>query len=147
MKVILIKEVKKLGKVGDIVEISDGYARNFLFPRGLAKEASEGNVKELKKRKSAEEKKKNKEIKEATALADKINSFTIKLKTKGGEKGRLFGSITSKDISDALKAQYGIEIDKKKINLSSPIKQTGEVIVEVKIYPEITANLKVDVSI
>jgi len=147
MKVILIKEVKKLGKVGDIVEISDGYARNFLFPRGLAKEASEGNVKELKKRKSAEEKKKNKEIKEAKALADKINSFTIKLKTKGGEKGRLFGSITSKDISDALKAQYGIEIDKKKINLSSPIKQTGEVIVEVKIYPEITANLKVDVSI
>ncbi len=147
MKVILIKEVKKLGKVGDIVEISDGYARNFLFPRGLAKEASEGNVKDLKKRKAAEQKKKNKEIKEAEALAEKINSFTVKLKTKGGETGRLFGSITSKDISDALKDQYGIEIDKKKINLPSPIKQTGEVFVEVKVYPELTANLKVVVSI
>ena len=147
MKVILIKEVKKLGQVGDVVEISDGYARNFLFPRGLAKEASQGNMKELAKRKAAKEKKKNEEKKEAQELAKKISSFTVKLKTKGGETGRLFGSITSKDITDAVTEQYGIEIDKKKLNLTSPIKQTGEFIVEVKVYPEVTANLKVVVSI
>lgn len=147
MKVILIKEVKKLGQVGDVVEISDGYARNFLFPRGLAKEASHGNMKELTKRKAAEKKKKNEEKKEAEDLAEKINSFTVKLKTKGGETGRLFGSITSKDIADAVTEQYGIEIDKKKLNLTSPIKQTGEFIVEVKVYPEVTANLKVVITI
>lgn len=146
MKVILIKEVKKLGKVGDIIETSDGYARNYLFPRGLAKEATEGNLKDLGKKKAAEEKKKNEEKQEAQALAEKIGTFTVKIETKSGEGGRLFGSITSKDIADALSNQYGIEIDKKKINLPSAIKQTGEFVIDIKVYPEVTAKLKVEIT-
>lgn len=147
MKVILLKDVKKLGKIGDIIDASDGYARNYLFPRGLAKEASDGNLKELGKKKAAEEKKLSEEKQEAQELADKISEADVKIVTKGGEGGRLFGSITSKDISEALKEQHKIDIDKKKIQLSQPIKQTGSFVLDIKVYPEVVAKLKVEVSI
>lgn len=147
MKVILLKQVKKLGKAGDIIEASDGYARNYLIPKGLAKEASDGNLKELGKKKAAEEKKKSEERKEAESLAEKISKANIKIVSKSGEGGRLFGSITSKDIADAIKEQHKINIDKKKIQLSQPIKQAGSFVIDIKVYPEVVAQLKVEVSV
>lgn len=147
MKVILIKDVKTLGKAGDIVETSDGYARNYLFPRGLAKGASEGNVKELNIKKAAEKKRKDEEKEEARELVKRIEAIKVNIEAKGGENGRLFGSITSGDISEALERQHKMKIDKKKINLPSPIKQIGEYVIDVKVYPEITAKLKVEVTI
>lgn len=147
MKVILIKKVKKLGNPGDIIDASDGYARNYLIPKGLATEATDGNLKELKKKKAAAKKKKDEEIQEAKTLAEKISTYQVTIPTKGGENGRLFGSITSKDIAEALEKQYNVKIDKKKINLSAPIKQTGEFTIEIKVYPEITAKLKVKITV
>jgi len=147
MKVILLKDVKSVGKAGAVINASDGYARNFLFPRGLAKEATDGNMKEHNKKKASQEKHKAEELGEAQALAEKIGTFTVEIKTKGGEGGRLFGSITSKDIAEKVEKDFSIKIDKKKIVLESPIKEIGEVIVPIKIYPEVVAKLKVKVSI
>lgn len=147
MIVILTKDVKGTGKAGEVVKVSDGYARNMLIPRGLAKEATEGNVKSLEKQKKIMAEKQAAEKEKAKELAEKLESLSVEIVTKGGENGRLFGSITSKDISDALKDQHGITIDKKKIVLDTPIKETGEQIVKVKVYPEISADLKVKVSV
>lgn len=147
MKVILLKDVKKLGKVGDIINASDGYARNYLFPRNLAKEASDGNLKELDKKKAAEKKKRDEKKQAAKEQAENINDVNVKIVTKGGDGGRLFGSITSKDIAEALKDQHKIDIDKKKIQLSQPIKQIGSFVIDIKIYPEVVAQLKVEVTV
>ena len=146
MIVILLKDVKGTGKAGEVVKVNDGYARNMLIPRGLAKEATEGNVKNLEKQKKIMAEKQAADKEAAGELAEKIGALTVEIKTKGGEGGRLFGSITSKDISDALADQHGIKIDKKKIVLDSPIKEMGEKEVKIKVYPEITANLKVNVQ-
>lgn len=147
MIVILTKDVKGTGKAGEVVKVSDGYARNMLIPRGLAKEATDGNVRSLEKQKKIMAEKQAADKQAAEETAAKIGELTVDIVTKGGESGRLFGSITSKDISDALKEQHGISIDKKKIALDSPIKETGETTVKVKVYPEVTADLKVKVSI
>ncbi|MBB6218732.1 large subunit ribosomal protein L9 [Anaerosolibacter carboniphilus] len=146
MKVILLKDVKGMGKVGDVINASDGHARNYLIPRGLAKEATEGGMKVLEKQKAAEERKKQEELAEAKALADKISQLTVKLKGKAGDGGRLFGSITSKDIAEALEKQHKIKIDKRKMHLDNPIRELGAVFVEIKVYPEVTAKLKVEVA-
>lgn len=146
MKVILEKNVKSLGNAGDVVEVSDGYARNYLLPRGLAKPATEGNVKNLKKQKKAEEKKKQGEVERAEALAAKIGNSPVEIETKAGEGGRLFGSVTSKEIGEQLQKQHNIKIDKRKINLKEPIKSLGVTNVEVKVYPNITGTLKVHVK-
>lgn len=146
MKVILLKDVKGLGKKGAVVNASDGHARNFLIPRGLAKEATEGGIKVLKKQQAAEEKKKQGEIGEAKALADKISKLTVVLKGKAGDSGKLFGSITTKDIADGLAKQHKIKIDKRKIQLDNHIKELGATFVEVKVYPEISAKMKVEVT-
>ena len=129
MKVILLKDVKGSGKAGDIVKVSDGYARNMLIPKGLAKEATQGNIKTLEKQK------------------EKMETLTVDIVTKGGEGGRLFGSVTSKDIADALKEQHGIEVDKKKVVLDNPIKEVGVKEVTVKLFQEVSAKLKVNVSV
>jgi large subunit ribosomal protein L9 len=147
MIVILTKDVKGTGKAGEVVKVSDGYARNMLIPRGLAKEATEGNVKSLEKQKKIMAEKQAAEKEKASELAKKLETLSVDIVTKGGENGRLFGSITSKDISDALKEQHGINIDKKKIVLDAPIKETGEQTVKVKVYPEISADLKVKVRV
>ncbi|MFV0516743.1 MAG: 50S ribosomal protein L9 [Aminipila sp.] len=147
MIVILLKDVKGSGKAGDVVKVSDGYARNMLIPKGLAKEATEGNVKSLEKQKAIAAEKKAEEKAKAQGLADRLKELTVSIITKGGEGGRLFGSITSKDISEALKKQHQIDIDKKKFVLESPLKTTGEFLVEVKLYPEVTGAVKVNVSI
>jgi large subunit ribosomal protein L9 len=146
MKVILLKDVKGLGKAGSVVNASDGHARNYLIPRGLAKEATEGGLKSLELQKAAEEKRKREELAKAKALADKISSLTVKLKGKAGEGGKLFGSITSKDVAEAMEKQHNIKIDKRKIQMDSPIKELGVSTVEVKVYPEVSAKLKVEVA-
>ncbi len=146
MKVILEKNVKSLGNAGDVVEVNDGYARNYLLPRELAKPATEGNVKNLKKQKKAEEKKKQGEVERAKALAAKIENSPVEIETKAGEGGRLFGSVTSKEIGEELQKQHNIKIDKRKINLKEPIKSLGVTNVEVKVYPNITGTLKVHVK-
>lgn len=145
MKVILKADIKGVGKKGEIINASDGYARNFLFPRGLAMEASEGNLTSLKEKKDAQKFKKDVELQEAKELAKKISEVKVVFKVKTGENGRLFGSITSKDISDELKKQHGFDIDKRKIVLDETIKASGTYNLEVKVYPEVSAKLKVEV--
>jgi large subunit ribosomal protein L9 len=145
MKVIYLKDVKGQGKKGEVKEVSEGYARNFLFPRGLASEASGGNVKTLEKQKESEDKKKQQELDEAKALAEKLSSVTVSLSAKAGEGGRLFGAITSKQIADEL-ARLGYKLDKRKIELNDPIRALGATEVTVKVYPEVTAKVKVLVT-
>lgn len=147
MIVILQKDLKGTGKAGDVVKVSDGYARNMLIPRGIAKEATEGNVKSLKKQKEIAEEKKAEQKAAAEETAKKISDLSVTIQTKGGEGGRLFGSITSKDIAQALADQHKIKVDKKKIDLDSPIKQTGELTVPIKLYPGVAAQLKVTITV
>ncbi|KEI94370.1 50S ribosomal protein L9 [Clostridium botulinum] len=144
MKVILLKDVKSLGKKGDLVNASDGYARNYLIPKKLAEQATENNVHILNNKKEAERRQKLKELEEAQKLAKSLMGKEIKFKVKIGENGRLFGSITSKDISEKLKEQYNIDIDKKKI-VAETIRQTGVYEAEIKIYPEVSTKVKVSV--
>ncbi|MDR3242435.1 MAG: 50S ribosomal protein L9 [Clostridiales Family XIII bacterium] len=146
MIVILIKDVKGLGKSGDVVKVSDGYARNMLLPKGLAGKATDGNVRNLEKQKALLEEKKREEIEAARALAEKLGGINVKILTKSGDSGRLFGSVTSKDIADALKKQHNVNIDRRKIVLDSPIKNIGEHSVEIKIYPEVSAAITVAVE-
>lgn len=147
MIVILTKDVKGTGKAGEVVKVSDGYARNMLLPKGFAKEATEGNIRNLEKQKAIAAEKLAEEKAAAKELAEKLSGITLKIETKGGETGKLFGSITSKDIADALEKQEGIKIDKKKIELESPIKQAGDTNVTVKLFTEISADLKVTVAV
>ncbi|WFA08361.1 50S ribosomal protein L9 [Tissierella sp. Yu-01] len=147
MKVILLKDVKGLGKAGDLVNSKDGYARNYLFPKNLAIEATEVNLKKLDEKKSQEAAKIAAEQKEAQELKAKLEKLTVEIKAKGGTGGRLFGSITSADISNELKKQHKINIDKRKIELKENIKSVGITEVEVKLYIEISAKLKVNVTI
>ncbi|HOK62768.1 MAG TPA: 50S ribosomal protein L9 [Soehngenia sp.] len=145
MKVILLKDVKGLGKAGDLVNSKDGYARNFLFPKNLAIEANEENLKKWEERKKEEAKKIEQEIEAANELKTRLENTTVTLKVKTGSQGRLFGSITSLDVANALKEQYGIDIDKRKIELKENIKSLGEFEAEVKLYQDIIAKLKINV--
>src|SRR5699024_8934109 len=129
------------------VDAKPGYARNFLFPRELAIEATKENKEKWKEEMKKLEEKRKKEEKEAVELKEKIEKITLQLKRKGGEGGRLFGSITSKDIADNLKSEHQIKLDRRKIELKDNIKETGVTNIDIRVYPEITANLKVDVTI
>ncbi len=145
MKVILLEDVKKLGKKGDLVNVADGYARNYLFPRNLAEEATSGSIKQLKQEKTALERKKQKEIETAKQIAEKLSQTSVTLKVKAGDKGKLFGSVTTKDISDALKKQHKVEIDKRKIEISEPIKSLGSYVVDIKLAPEVQTQVTVKI--
>ena len=145
MKVILLKDVKGLGKAGELVNAKDGYARNFLFPKKLAIEATEANLKKWKEDMAKKKEQEQAEYEEALKLKKKIESISVELKSKSGEGGKLFGSITSKDIAEALKKQHKIDIDRKKIEMNNNIKPLGTVNVEVKVYPEVSATLQVNV--
>ena len=147
MKVILLKEVKGLGKEGDLVNSKDGYARNFLFPKNLAIEATPANLKKWEDKKQAKEEKKKEELNEALQLKEKVEKLTVDIKAKGGTGGRLFGSITSQDISNALNKQHKIDIDKRKIELKDNIKTVGLTTVELKLYADVSARLKVNVTV
>lgn len=146
MKVILKEDVKSLGKKGKICEVSDGYARNYLLPRGLAVEATQGNIRDLEHKQKQEEARRQKEKEEAEALARKLESLKPVLKVKTGEKGRLFGSVTNKEIAEVLAKEYQIKLDKRKIELKDPIKAIGEYTVTVKLDPEVSGNLKIKVE-
>jgi large subunit ribosomal protein L9 len=146
MIVILLKDVKGTGKAGDVVKVSDGYARNMLIPKGLATEASDGNIRNLEKQKALAEEKKATEYARAEEFAKQLSGLTVNIVTKSGEGGRLFGSITSKDIADALKEQHKLDIDKKKFAMDAPIKNVGEAEVLIKLYYDISAKLKVNVT-
>ncbi|MCC3378471.1 50S ribosomal protein L9 [Paenibacillus farraposensis] len=145
MKVIFIKDMKGQGKKGQVKEVSDGYAANFLLPRGIARPATEGNMKTLENQNAAEEKRKQEEKKEAEVLGKKLEETTIQLKAKAGEGGRLFGAITSKQIAEAV-AKTGIKLDKRKIELEEPIRTLGVTQMIVKLHPEVKATLKVQVT-
>lgn len=145
MKVILLKDIKGTGKKGEVKEVAEGYARNYLIPRKMAVAATEGNVNALKDRKKREAKRKEREQQEAEALAEKLNDLRVTLSVKAGEGGRIFGSITSKQISQVLKKNYRLNVDKKKILLNEPIRSLGVTQVPVKLHPEVTATLFVQV--
>jgi len=145
MKVILLKDVKGLGKEGELVNAKDGYARNFLIPRKLAVEATDANLKKWEEDMAKKKKKQQEEYEKALKLKEKIENVSIEIKSKAGEGGKLFGSITSKDIVEALKKQHKIDVDKKKVDMKNNIKTLGTTTVEIKVYPEITATLKVNV--
>ena len=146
MKVLLLADVKGQGKKDQIVEVSDGYARNFLFPKKLAVVADAKVMSETKSKEEAKQFKLKEEKSAAKALADKLGTLTVKITASSGGDGRLYGSITSKDIAEKLKEQYNIEVDKRKLVLSENIKSYGTYDVEAKVYPEISAKLKVTVA-
>lgn len=146
MKVILLKNVKGTGKKGELVNVSDGHAKNFLIPRKLARPATDSNVKALKHQKKASKERKAQEIKEAKELVKKLEKIELVFKEKAGDDGRLFGSVTNKNISSELKKKHKIKIDKRKINLNVPIKNVGSFKAKVKVYPDISATLVVKVE-
>lgn len=145
MKVILRQDVKSLGKKGETKEVSDGYARNFLFPRQLAVEASPVNVRQLEQQRKIEKDRKEREEAAARELAGVINGLQVTLAVKAGEGGRLFGSVTAKDVADAMKRFNGLEIDKRKIELDEGIKSLGTYPVSIHIYPGISAEIQLRV--
>jgi len=146
MKVILLQDVKAQGKKGDLINVSDGYARNFLFPKGLAKEANQQALNELKGKQEAIKYHKNVEEEKARNIAERMKDFTIELKAKCGENGKLFGSVTSKEIAAELKKKYNIEIDKRKLDIGDGIKTIGTTNVKAHLYTGITGTFKVVVS-
>lgn len=145
MKVILKTDVKGLGKKETAVEVSDGYARNFLIPRGLAVEASSSNINVMKTRQDAEKQKKDREIEKAKAVAEKLKEITVVFKAKAGENGKLFGSITNKDVAEKLKNDFKLDIDKKMIILEEAIKSLGTTQADIKLYQGVSAKLAVKV--
>ena len=147
MIVILTQDVKGTGKAGDVIKVNDGFARNMLIPKGLAKEATQGNIRSLEKQKAIADQKREEQKAAAQKQADELEKVTLKIASKGGDSGKLFGSITSKDIADALEEQEGIRIDKKKIEMDGPIKQAGDSEVTLKLFQDVSVNLKVNVSV
>ena len=146
MKVILLQDVKPHGKKGDIVDINDGYARNFIIPKKLGVEANSANVNDLKLQKANQEKIAAKQLEDAKELAAKLEDLKVNLKIKTGEGGKTFGSITAKEIAAELKKQHNIDIDKKKIILNDAIKSIGQFSVSVKLHTKVSANLSVNVD-
>lgn len=146
MKIIFLKDVKGQGKKGEVKEVSEGYANNFLLKQGLAKPATSSNIKELDLQKQSEKKRKDQEKAEAEALARRMDDLTVTIRSKSGEGGRLFGSITTKQIAEELEKQHSISVDKRKMTLDEPIRSLGVTRVPVKVYPNITGTLKVQVT-
>ena len=146
MKVILKQDVKGLGCEGDTVKVADGYARNYLMPRGLAIEASDRNLKALKAEKLTIEKRADKELALARKVAGELASGGITIRRKSGEGGRLFGSVTARDVGDAIKEVLGVEIDKRKIELSDPIKAVGSYTIPIRLHPQVTGKVVIDVE-
>ena len=146
MKVILLKDVKAQGKKGDLVTVSDGYARNFLFPKGLATEATAEVLNDIKNKEAAKKHRIDTEKKEAEELAAKIEGKKVVIEIASGSDSKLYGSVTSKEIAEKLESDCGIALDKRKIVLDKPIKTYGDYILDVKLYPEVTAKLSVTVK-
>lgn len=146
MKLILLEDVKSVGKKGDIVNKNDGYALNYLIPKKLAVEATKANMNDLELKKKAEEKRKKEELEEAKKIAEQLNDKVVKVSVKAGENGKVFGSVTNKEIADALAKQTGMDIDKKKISFDAPIKMVGRRLVKIKLHPQVTVELAVEIA-
>lgn len=146
MKVILLQDVKSLGKKGELVEINEGYARNFIIPKKLGMEATPKNLNDYKLKKAHEAKVAAENLADAKALAEELSKSSVMVKIKIGEGGRSFGSVSTKEISDAIKSQLGKDIDKKKIVMKDSIKALGSFTVKVKLHPEVSAELRVKVE-
>lgn len=145
MKVILLQDIKGVGKKGQLLDASDGHAKNYLIPRKMAMEASKANLNELEQKKKSEESKRQRELEKAQALAKSLQESAIRVSVKTGENGKLFGSVTSKEIASALLSQAGIDLDRKKIHLPEPIKAIGEKQVEIKLHSQVAAKITVQV--
>lgn len=145
MKVLLLQDVKPQGKKGDIVEVNDGYARNFLIRRGLAKEATASVINETNQRRAADEKRRKEELEAAKQAADRLNGTTVEIAIRCGENGKPFGAVTAKEIADKL-SQMGYDVDKKKVVLKDAIKMVGNYHVELKLHPGVTAKVVVTVK-
>ena len=145
MKVVLLKDVKNVGKRDDILNVSDGYARNFLFPQKLAAEATPGTLKEIERKRAAQDAREAELRTEALAKAELLKNKVIVLQVKCGEKGRLYGSVTAAEVAEALEAQHGIKADKRKIDIGDPIRETGIREISVWLYSGITTKMKLDV--
>jgi large subunit ribosomal protein L9 len=145
MKIILLKDIKDVGKKDEVINTSDGYARNYLFPRKLAEEATDNNIHRINLKNESERKKKLEETEKAQSQAKELKNSVVTIKTKSGEGGRLFGSITSKDIAEEIKNQLNLEVDKKKLVIDT-IKQLGEYSAELKLYPGISTTIKIIVE-
>lgn len=146
MKVILLQDVKALGKKGEVVEVSEGYARNMLLKKGLGKEATGSNMNDLKLQKANAEKVAKEALEAAQALAKEMEGKIVKMAVKTGEGGRVFGSVSSKEVAEAMKKQLGYEVDKKKILMDAPIKTLGVTNVPIKLHTKVTAEIKVHVT-
>lgn len=146
MKVILTQDVKNLGKEGDVKDVSDGYARNYLIPKGLVVEATKGNLKEIEDQTKRLQKQKDREKTQAQALYDRLNGKSITVTARSGGGDKLFGAVTAKEIADALSKQFKVKLDKRKVDLGEPIKHLGEYPVKIKIYPLIQAEITVRVE-
>lgn len=145
MKIILKQDINGMGKKEDIVNVSDGYARNYLLPKGLAVIADSSNLSIAKSRKQSEKNKSERELSHAKGIAEKLKEVTVVIKAKSGENGKLFGSITNKDISDKLLSEFNLDIDRKKLNMSDAIKSLGTTEIEAKLYPGVSEKFKVKV--
>jgi large subunit ribosomal protein L9 len=145
MEVILRQEVPALGREGEIVKVANGYANNYLFPKGLAVIATKGNLKQLEQKRGSLAKKEEAARAEARELAGKLESQTVTIEAKAGAEDRLYGSVTAKDIAAAVEEKLGLKIDRRRLQLAEPIKQAGEVAIPVKLHPDVEASLKVEV--
>lgn len=145
MKVILLKDIKGTGKKGDIKEVSDGHARNYLLPKGLAEAATEGSLKTHQNNQKLAKKREQKLLAEAKKLAAQIDKVSLTIKSKAGEGGKLFGSITSKDIAEQIEREHGIAVDKRKIQLDGGIKTLGSQKIDIKVYPGVSGTIQVNV--
>jgi len=146
MNVILLQDVKSLGKKGDLVKVSDGYGRNFILPRKLGAEATAQNINDLKLQKSNDEKKAAQLYQDALAFAEDIKERPVTVKIRAGEGGKVFGSVSTKEIAAAFKEQHDIDIDKKKMQLAEPVKALGTFIIDYRVHPKVTAKLTVKVT-
>ena len=146
MKIILLEDVKSVGKKGELVELKEGYAKNFILPKKLGVEATSANMNNLKLQKQNEEKVAKEQLEAAQAMAVEVEKMLVKLSIKAGEGGKTFGSVSSKEIAKGVSDQYGKEIDKKKIQMSDAIKTVGTHEVTVKLHPKVTAKLRVQVQ-
>ena len=141
MKVILLQDVKDIGKKDDIVNVSDGYARNFLFPRKWAMEATENAIKVVERKREAERRKEAEARAAAEEVAAKLKNKVVILKAKCGEKGRLYGSVTAQEVADAIREGYGVELDKRKVEIKEAVRQLGDYEVVLHIYPNVNSKM------
>ncbi|MEY8321015.1 50S ribosomal protein L9 [Lachnospiraceae bacterium 46-61] len=145
MKVILLEDVKSVGKKGELVNASDGYAKNFLFPKKLAVEATKSNLNDFELKQKAEAKRKKEELEQAQNMAKELENKMVTVKVKTGENGKLFGSVTNKEVAEEIVKQTGMEIDKKKVSIGDPIKMVGERTAVIKLHPKVSAEITIKI--